>query len=63
MGKNEIDDMNMITMEPQNNQKNCRRILKNLQNQIPNMSTPSTMHLYLNKNHTHVDHNPQQPKL
>jgi hypothetical protein len=57
MGKNEIDDMNMITMEPQNNKENWRCILNNLQNQIPNMST-SIMHLYLNANHTHVDHNP-----
>jgi len=27
------------------------------------MSTPDIMHLHINKNHTHVNHNPQQPKL
>jgi hypothetical protein len=27
------------------------------------MSTPNIMHLHINNNHTHVNHNPQQPKL
>jgi hypothetical protein len=33
MGKIEIADMNMITMELQNNKENWRCILNNLQNQ------------------------------
>jgi hypothetical protein len=37
--------------------------LSNLQNKIPNVSTLNVMHLYINKNHTHVDCNSQQPKL
>ncbi len=53
----------MITCELENNTIEWSRVLSNLQNQIPNMSTFNVMHLYINKNHTHVDHNSQQPKL
>lgn len=34
-----------------------------LQNQIPYMSTRNTMHLYKNKDHMHVNCNPQHPEL
>jgi len=27
------------------------------------MSIPDIMHLHINKNHTHVNYNPQQPKV
>lgn len=54
-----IDDMNMITIELQNNTKEWNNIINNLQNQIPYMSTPNIVHLYKNKDHIHVNCNPQ----
>ncbi len=55
--------MNMITIELQNNTKEWNNIINNLQNQIPYMSTPNTMHSYKNKDYIHVNCNPQHLEL
>jgi hypothetical protein len=60
MEKKKKKDLNMIIIGLQNNTKKWSHILNSLQIQIP---INQHQILYIKYNHTHVDHNPQQPKL